>query len=95
MALTPWAAAAVAAAGLIAAVSIAPIAFADPPPEAGSESPGDTINTLTAQGYNVQINWVAGQPSNIPLSQCTVTRIDTSAPPAAWVSVNCPADGSQ
>lgn len=64
-------------------------------PAAGSQSPEDTIRELTGQGFDVRINWVAGTPSNIPLSQCTVTSVDTSAPPAAYVSINCPPDGSQ
>ncbi|ORB28978.1 hypothetical protein [Mycolicibacterium parafortuitum] len=90
-----WAAAA-AATGLITAVALAPFAVAQPSlPQAGNETPGVTIRQLTQAGYNVEVNWVAGEPSNIPLSQCTVTRIDTSAPPTAWVSVNCPPDGSQ
>ncbi|BBY75474.1 hypothetical protein MPRF_23730 [Mycolicibacterium parafortuitum] len=90
-----WAAAA-AATGMITAVAVAPIAVAQPSlPQAGNETPGATIRQLTQAGYDVEVNWVAGEPSNIPLSQCTVTRIDTSAPPTAWVSVNCPPDGSQ
>ena len=64
-------------------------------PEAGTETPGATIRQLAGQGFDVEVNWVDGEPSNIPLSQCTVTRIDTSAPPTAWVSVDCPPDGSQ
>ncbi|MDN4520019.1 hypothetical protein JN086_24390 [Mycolicibacterium austroafricanum] len=96
MARLPYFAALTLAGGLIASAVTAPTAFTQPPaPVAGSESPGDTIRELTNQGFDVQINWVAGQPSNIPLSRCTVTRIDTSAPPTAWVSINCPPDGSQ
>ncbi|UXA17321.1 hypothetical protein [Mycobacterium sp. SMC-4] len=77
----------------VGSAMVAPGALAQP--AAGSESPGDTIRDLTNQGFNVHINWVAGTPSNIPLSQCTVTSIDTAAPPAAYVSINCPPDGSQ
>jgi hypothetical protein len=66
-----------------------------PPPPAGSEAPGDTIRTLTNQGYDVKIEWTDGYPSNIPLSECTVTDIDIHATPLAYVMVNCPADGSQ
>ncbi|CAN3130729.1 hypothetical protein ACNUDN_22645 [Mycobacterium sp. smrl_JER01] len=96
MARLPWCAAVVLAGGLSVSALAAPLALADPVlPVAGSQSPGETIRELTNQGFDVQINWVAGYPSNIPLSQCTVTRIDTSAPPAAYVSVNCPPDGSQ
>lgn len=81
--------------GAAAAFAAAPVAFAGPTPVAGGESPNQTIRDLTNNGYDVQINWVEGYPSNIPLSQCTVTQIDTHAPPTAWVSINCPADGSQ
>ncbi len=79
---------------IVAATLAAPVAIAQVP-EAGTETPGATIRQLANAGYDVQINWVAGEPSNIPLSQCSVTRIDTSAPPTAWVSVSCPPDGSQ
>ncbi|BBX20314.1 hypothetical protein [Mycolicibacterium duvalii] len=81
------------ASALLGGAPAAPVAVAQP--AAGSESPGDTIRTLTDQGFDVRINWVAGTPSNIPLSQCTVTSVNTSAPPAAYVSINCPPDGSQ
>ena len=85
-----------AAAGTIASLAAVSPAGAQPSlPEAGNETPGMTIRQLSNAGYDVEVNWVAGQPSNIPLSQCTVTRIDTSAPPTAWVSINCPPDGSQ
>lgn len=98
MPLAPW----IAAAGFaVALVTTSPLAGAEPtpalpsPPEAGTESPGDTVRTLTNQGYDVKIQWTAGQPSNIPLSECTVTNIDVHASPLAYVMVNCPADGSQ
>ena len=88
---------ALAVAPVSALLIAAPVALAQPEPEpvAGSESPSATIQGLKDQGFEVQINWVAGQPSNIPLSECTVTSIDTSAPPTAYVSINCPPDGSQ
>lgn len=85
----------------VALVVSAPIALAEPtpalpaPPEAGTESPGDTVRTLTSQGYDVKVQWTAGEPSDIPLSECTVTNIDVHASPLAYVMVNCPADGSQ
>ena len=81
-------------AGAAASVAIAPIAAADPTgvPEAGSESADATISDLKAQGYNVRINWVSGTP-DIPLSECSVTGIDTAAAPTAWVSVECDEDG--
>ena len=90
--MTRWLATALACGALMAAA--APAATAQLP-EAGTEAPAATIRQLANAGYNVEINWVAGEPSNIPLSQCSVTRIDTSAPPVAWVSVDCPPDGSQ
>lgn len=92
MTLTPRLSAALAGAALT--VVLSPGASAQLP-EAGTESPGATIRQLANAGFNVEVNWVDGEPSNIPLSQCSVTRIDTSAPPTAWVSVNCPPDGSQ
>ncbi|MGE2734978.1 hypothetical protein [Mycolicibacterium vaccae] len=94
MTFTASRAAALLTAALLGSVIVAPVAAALTP-AAGSESPADTIRDLTNEGYSVHINWVAGTPSNIPLSQCTVTSIDTSAPPAAYVSINCPPDGSQ
>lgn len=81
------------AAAVLAVCASTGVAFATP--AAGSQSPADTMQELTNQGFTVHVNWVAGTPSNIPLSQCTVTSIDTSAPPAAYVSINCPPDGSQ
>jgi hypothetical protein len=79
-----------AVAGAAASVAIAPIAAADPvgTPEAGSESAADTISDLKAQGYTVRINWVSGTP-DIPLSECSVTGIDTAAAPTASVNVEC------
>lgn len=98
MPLTRWTAAAALAAAVVLG---SPPASAEPPPslpappEAGTESPGDTVRTLTSQGYDVKIQWTAGPPSDIPLSECTVTNIDVHASPLAYVMVNCPADGSQ
>lgn len=92
--MTRWAATALAFGGLIAATATAPTALAQLP-EAGTESPGATIRQLANAGFNVEVNWVAGEPSNIPLSECSVTSIDTSAPPVASVSIDCPPDGSQ
>ncbi|MGD9619644.1 MAG: hypothetical protein AB7G47_05550 [Mycolicibacterium sp.] len=80
----------VAAAGLVA---LAPVAAADP--AAGSESPDTTKQQLESQGYQVTVNWVNGIPDVVPLSQCVVTKIDTSAPPQAYMSVACPPAGSQ
>jgi hypothetical protein len=77
-------------AGAAASVAVAPISVADPTgaPEAGSESASATIKNLRSQGYNVGINWVSGD-ADIPLTECTVTGVDTAAAPTAWVSVEC------
>ncbi|HEX9833449.1 MAG TPA: hypothetical protein VGA66_10275 [Mycobacterium sp.] len=64
-------------------------------PVAGSESPSTTVNDLKSQGYEVIIQWVSGQPDVVPLSECTVTSVNTAAPPKAYVSVACPPAGSQ
>jgi len=88
-------------AGSAAFLAAAPPASAEPsptlpqPPPAGAESPGDTLRSLTALGYDVKAQYTAGAPSNIPLSECTVTGIDTHASPLAYVMINCPPDGSQ
>ena len=73
-------------AGAAASVAIAPIAAAVP--EAGSEAADATISDLKAEGYNVRINYVSGTP-DVPLSECSVTGIDTAAAPVATVSVEC------
>jgi hypothetical protein len=75
------------AAGAAASVDLAPIAAAQTP-EAGSEDAAATISDLKSQGYTVRINWVSGSP-DIPLSECSVTGIDTAAAPTAWVNVEC------
>ncbi|MGW4100052.1 hypothetical protein [Mycobacterium sp. NPDC004974] len=71
-------------------VALAPVAVADPTgvPEAGSEPASTTIKNLRSQGYNVGINWVSGD-ADVPLSECSVTNIDTAAAPTVWVSVEC------
>jgi hypothetical protein len=73
-------------AGAAASVAIAPIAAGVP--EAGSEAADATISDLKAEGYNVRINYVSGTP-DVPLSECSVTGIDTAAAPTATVSVEC------
>lgn len=80
-----------------AAVSIvlAPLAVADPPniPEPGSESAAATIGDLDSAGYDVQVQYENGAP-NVPLSQCTVTDINTvgsaGSQGLAYVTINCP-----
>ena len=77
------------------ALALAPVAAADDGsvPVAGSENASDTINDLTAQGYDVQINWVNGYP-RVSLSQCSVNNINTAAATGslrtAYVDVECP-----
>jgi len=80
---------------LLAAVVLAPAASADPPnlPQPGSESAAATIGDLDDAGYDVQLQFENGSP-NSPLSQCTVTNINTvgaaGSQPLAYVSVDCP-----
>jgi hypothetical protein len=85
---------------LVAAASTAlpPVAAAEPvDPVAGSESAQAVIDDLSAQGYNVEINWVSGV-SSVPLSQCSVNGIhnpDHSVGPpttftTVYVDVSCP-----
>ena len=82
----------------LAAVLCAPGASADP--FDGVSSAGSAravIDDLTAQGYNVQINWVSGVSSR-PLDECAVLGVhnpDTSGPPpetftTVYVDVSCP-----
>lgn len=98
---TLWALAATVTAALI----VAPPAGAEPtpttttplptPPMAGTQAPMDAIETLGKQGYDVEIEWVSGYPSNIPLKYCTVTNIDVHAAPLAYIMISCPPDTSQ
>lgn len=76
-------------------MALAPGALADPPniPEPGSESAAATIGDLDSAGYDVQIQYENGAP-NVPLSQCTVTDINTAGSAGsqgvAYVTINCP-----
>lgn len=76
-------------------IALAPLAVADPPtiPEPGSESAAATIRDLDAAGYDVQLQYENGAPLS-PLSQCTVTDIDTAGSAGgqgiAYVTINCP-----
>ncbi|MUL83469.1 MULTISPECIES: hypothetical protein [unclassified Mycolicibacterium] len=80
---------------LCAGIFLAPAAGADP--TAGARSAADTINDLTAKGYNVQINWVSGVSSE-RLSRCRVTAVhnpDRSpgidpSNTTVYVDVSCP-----
>jgi len=72
----------------------------------GISSAADTVNSLHAAGFDVQINGAAEEP----LSRCTVTdihglnnsnvnsadqRIDSSQFDAVYVDVSCPTDGDR
>ncbi len=76
-------------------IVLSPLAVADPPsiPEPGSESAAATIGDLDAAGYDVSLQYENGSP-NTPLSQCTVTDINTvgsaGGQPLAYVTINCP-----
>jgi hypothetical protein len=41
-----------------------------------------TVNDLKAQGFDVTINYLEGQP-NVPPYECQVTGIDNVSPPTA------------
>jgi hypothetical protein len=74
-----------------------PVAAADLVfPTAGSESVGATVDDLKAQGFNVVINFLEGQP-NVALSACEVIAINNPSAPTAdpatvtvSVDVACP-----
>lgn len=72
----------------------------------GTSSAVDTVNSLQARGFDVQINGAVEEP----LSQCTVTdihglnnsnvnsagkRIDSSQFDSVYVDVSCPTDGDR
>ena len=82
-----------------AGLAAAPTAYADPPsiPEPGSESAAATVGDLDSAGYDVQFNYENGPP-DVPLSQCTVTDINTvgdaGSQPLAYVTINCPSNPS-
>lgn len=71
-------------------MAFAPLAQATPP-EGLAGTPIGEIYNLAGQGYDVQVRWDQGQPANVPLALCTVTGVDTSAKPAATISISCPA----
>ncbi|MEN4397103.1 hypothetical protein ACNQR7_28700 [Mycolicibacterium senegalense] len=80
---------------LCAATFLAPPAGADP--TSGARSAADTINDLTAKGYNVQINWVSGVSSE-PLTHCRATAVhnpdrspgNDPTNVTVYVDVSCP-----
>jgi hypothetical protein len=77
-----------------ASITLAPLAVGDPPsiPEPGTESAVATIRDLDSAGYDVQLQYENGVP-NVPLSQCTVTDINTTGSAGsqglAYVTINC------
>lgn len=77
-----------------AAIALAPLAVADPPdlPNAGDESAASTVGAYDDANYDVQLQYENGVP-DVPLSQCTVTTIDTSGTagdqPLAYITINC------
>jgi hypothetical protein len=77
-----------------AALALAPQALADPPdlPNAGDESAASTVGAYDDANYDVQLQYENGVP-DVPLSQCTVTNIDTSGnaddQPLAYITINC------
>ena len=76
------------------ALALAPQALADPPalPDAGDESAASTVGAYDDANYDVQLQYENGVP-DVPLSQCTVTNIDTSGnagdQPLAYITINC------
>jgi hypothetical protein len=85
----------VGAAVAAAAVVVAPTANADDPnlPVAGSESARQTLNDITALGYNPVLQYENGVP-DVPLSQCAVTTVDgadaANGQGNVYVTINCP-----
>jgi hypothetical protein len=81
--------------GVATSIVLAPLAVASPPniPEPGSESAAATIRDLDAAGFDVSLQYENGSP-NTPLSQCTVTDINTAGSAGsqgiAYVTINCP-----
>jgi hypothetical protein len=90
---------AVAATVLIASAAIAfvPASPASAEPALGGPTAETTINDLRDRGYDVAINWVAGN-STSSLSKCTVVAIhnpntgdaDPTTFTTVYVDVSCP-----
>ncbi|MGV0783904.1 hypothetical protein [Mycolicibacterium peregrinum] len=88
---------------LIPAIAIGATPVATAEPTAGSGQRADeTISALSAEGYNVAINWVGGK-STLSLSLCRVNSIhnpNRGSPPlpksdvTVYVDVQCPDEGS-
>ncbi len=75
-------------------MAFAPLAQAGTP-EGLADTPIGEIYSLADQGYDVKIDWDAGRAPNVPLALCSVTNVDTSAKPAATISVSCPPSDTQ
>jgi hypothetical protein len=90
---------------LVSAVMLAPGSAADAfQPLSSGQSADAVIDSLQAEGYDVQINWTTGYDTK-PLSECWVTGVNNpshEAPSAGtfttvYVDVACPngEDGSR
>jgi hypothetical protein len=66
-------------AGLLAAALLA----VSPPPASAEQTALETIGTLEAQGYTVNVDRIG----SAPLEQCTVTGIRNPQQVTRWVSV--------
>jgi hypothetical protein len=81
----------------VLAVAVAHPAVASADPVLGNGSAASVIDTLTSQGYDVQINWITGV-SDRPLGECRVLGVhnpDAAGPPpttftTVYVDVSCP-----
>lgn len=83
------------------AVGTTPLAAAEPTAGSGQRA-DETISALSAEGYNVAINWVGGK-STLSLSLCRVNSIhnpNRGVPPlpksevTVYVDVQCPDESS-
>lgn len=83
------------------AVVTAPLSAAEPTAGSGQRA-DETISALSAEGYNVAVNWVGGT-STLSLSLCRVNSIhnpNRGVPPlpksevTVYVDVQCPDEGS-
>ncbi len=85
------------AAFVAVAICLAAPAAADPPPALTGPTAETAINDLRAQGYDVAINWVAGNTTSA-LARCQVVAVHNpntdDAPPTTfttvYVDVSCP-----
>jgi hypothetical protein len=77
--------------GLAVSATLGLASPASAAPLGGAEA-DQVVQTLTARGYDVQING----PQDAPLDRCTVTDVDglSGATPGStvYVDINCPSD---